>query len=178
MDNGTPGGSPQDALDASWPHIAGRASVQPLPGSPLDAAASLTPPPASAHAASATVSAPKTPGARAARPSGKASQAVTFHTRIKSSGYGLTFPKAQLGKAPPKPKKVQMQGRNHRGLLPAHWGTQDMYPSSGWPPCVADATRQVLSDACAAMHVSLDGKRAAVASTTGQFAVLSSDVTG
>lgn len=104
--------------------------------------------------------------------------ALTFHSSIKSSGYGLTFPKARLGHAPPKPRGVEVHGRQGPGLLSAHRGREAAYPSDGGPPVAVGDSRAVLRDACTALHVSVDGSRVVAGSSTGQLAVLGADLTG
>lgn len=172
--------SPGAVMAATWPHTARATPAQPLRGAPLDSACSSAPVPAAAKAAgraSASQVSARTGGGAGGR-GGKRDQAVTFQTAIKSSGYGLTFPKARLGKAPPKPRQANVHGRPSHGLLPAHWGAKDVYPWAGEPPCRAGDSRKALGDSCAALHVSLDGERVVVASGAGQFAVLPSDLTG
>eukprot|EP00892_Ulva_mutabilis_P002819 jgi/Ulvmu1/12538/UM090_0025.1 len=171
------------AMADEWPHITQGTSLQPLRGSPLESAGSVAPGPVTAVAAQAggpsTATTAKARSSQGAgKRSGKPDQATTFNTRIKSSGYGLTFPKARLGKAPLKPKAAQVHGRASHGLVAAHWGAKDMYPNTGGPPCAASDSRGVLSDAVTALAVSVDGERVAAASSSGHFALLSSGLTG
>lgn len=185
-------------LAALWPHVATQATSQPLPGAPLDFATSASTSHASTEA-SARATSSIAPTAKGGSTTGKGKagaaggvgaggprschrrqqeHALTFHSKIKSSGYGMTFPKARLGHAPPKPRAVEVHRGQGRGLLPAHWGSQEAYPCSGRPPDTMVHARKALVDSCTAVHVSLDGERVIAGSSTGQLAALGSDLTG
>lgn len=62
-----------------------------------------------------------------------AEQPVTFHRKIKSSGYGFVQPKIKLGQAKPAPIKVGLQGNKGPQLLAHQLSVQRQYPLvSNW----------------------------------------------
>eukprot|EP00878_Enallax_costatus_P040961 GHUV01047382.1.p1 GENE.GHUV01047382.1~~GHUV01047382.1.p1 ORF type:complete len:318 (+),score=81.62 GHUV01047382.1:558-1511(+) len=59
---------------------------------------------------------------------------VTFHKKIKSSGYGIVQPKMKLGQAKPAPIKVGLQGNKGPQLLAHQLAADRQYPMDSGPP--------------------------------------------
>lgn len=55
-------------------------------------------------------------------------QPVTFHKKIKSSGYGFVQPKVKMGQPKPTPIKVGLQGNKSPQLLVHQLSSQRQYP--------------------------------------------------
>jgi hypothetical protein len=82
---------------------------------------------------------------------------VTFHTRIQSSGYGLTYGKTRLGQQPPKPKNPTFSGSSSTSTMGRLIAELHAYPLHALPPAQQISWLQVHSAAVTGMAYSPDG---------------------
>lgn len=105
---------------------------------------------------------------------------VTFNRKIASSGYGMTYPKQQLGKLPPKPKRSETepgasQAAMHAANIQRALGAQRSEGFHVWDPralCEAAAKKQVGSSPVTSISVSLDGSHVLVGTGNGDLRTL------
>ena len=105
---------------------------------------------------------------------------VTFNRKIASSGYGMTYPKQQLGKLPPKPKRSETepgarQAAMHAANIQKAVGAQGRDNFHVWSPhahCEAAAKVQVGFSPVTSIAVSLDGFHVLVGCGNGNLCTL------
>ena len=98
---------------------------------------------------------------------------VTFHKRIASSGYGMTYDKPKLGQMPPKPRKSGSVDASSR--VAALVATQHSYPMHAPPPACATVQPQAAQSPLTALAFAPDGSALACAGRDARVNVLPAD---
>lgn len=115
--------------------------------------------------------------------SGKAVQKapVTFNRKIASSGYGMTYPKQQLGKLPPKPRRPETDPGAHSANILKALGAQGRDSFHVWSSrarCETAAKFHVGSAPITSLAVSPDGSQMLVGSASGELLTLPTLLSG
>jgi hypothetical protein len=128
------------------------------------------------------------PGALGARRRSEAPPA-SFQRKIASSGYGLTYPKQQLGKAAPKPlpsqragsggsRQAAQQAASMRRQLVGAVALPTGACAAQQPPTVPRVRLQAAQAALTCIAVAADGSRLLAGSAAGSLSVLTSALCG